>query len=86
MKSVAICSLLPMKLIGRMHGFGVYLRNGDHFTKDRPVFDPLHLPLMPQDGSSRRQRAEPVHVKSRPCVSGKNRAPMMTVAPAIAVG
>lgn len=29
-----------MKLIGRMHGTGTYLRNSDTFTMTRPAFDP----------------------------------------------
>lgn len=29
-----------MKLIGRMHGAGTYLRNSDTFTMERPRFDP----------------------------------------------
>lgn len=29
-----------MRLIGRMHGAGTYLRNTDTFTMTRPVFDP----------------------------------------------
>ncbi|WP_085808827.1 flavin reductase family protein [Sphingomonas sp. TZW2008] len=29
-----------MKLIGRMHGAGTYLRNSDTFTMQRPAYDP----------------------------------------------
>ncbi|NKJ02584.1 flavin reductase family protein [Novosphingobium sp. SG707] len=32
-----------MKLIGRTHGSGWYVRNGDAFQMDRPAFDPTRL-------------------------------------------
>jgi hypothetical protein len=32
-----------MKLIGRTHGSGWYVRNGDAFQMDRPVYDPSRL-------------------------------------------
>lgn len=35
-----------MKLIGRMHGSGTYVRNSDTFTMERGGFDPDHLHAM----------------------------------------
>ncbi len=32
-----------MKLIGRTHGSGWYVRNSDSFQMERPVFDPNRL-------------------------------------------
>ena len=32
-----------MKLIGRTHGSGWYVRNGDSFQMDRPRYDPAWL-------------------------------------------
>ena len=32
-----------MKLIGRTHGSGWYVRNSDSFQMDRPVFDPARI-------------------------------------------
>lgn len=32
-----------MKLIGRTHGSGWYVRNGDAFQMDRPAFDPARM-------------------------------------------
>ena len=32
-----------MKLIGRTHGSGWYVRNSDSFKMDRPPFDPARL-------------------------------------------
>ncbi|MDO7842171.1 flavin reductase family protein [Sphingomonas immobilis] len=35
-----------MKLIGRVHGPGIYVRNSDTFSMDRGAFDPDHLHRM----------------------------------------
>lgn len=37
---------LAMKLIGRVHGPGTYVRNSDHFDMKRGAFDPAHLAMM----------------------------------------
>ncbi|SEJ66713.1 NADH-FMN oxidoreductase RutF, flavin reductase (DIM6/NTAB) family [Sphingomonas sp. OV641] len=45
-----------MRLIGRMHGAGTYLRNSDTFTMTRPAFDPARLDparLDPAGGEAR---------------------------------
>lgn len=37
---------LAMKLIGRVHGPGTYVRNSDHFDMKRGAYDPAHLAAM----------------------------------------